>query len=357
MFNFSRRNPRFIVLGIIGLLVLALAACASPTPTAVPTSAAPTSAPTVDPKAGWPSKFVLGLFAGDDPTKVLNSYEALRAYLENKLGIKVEFVTGTSYTAVIEAMRANKADAMEVGPFSYTLAVQEANAEALVVSDNGNSKDPKYDPKITPYYFSVIITKKGSGITQVTDLKGKTFSFVDPASTSGHLMPKTLILKNGINPDKDMKTIFAGSHPTSVTALWNDKVAAAATYEQNLYDMNAQGQIKLCFFGDNQINKARTADEIKPVYDACPTGNIAIIAYSDPIPNTPFAVRSNLPASFKAALKAALLDVKNQPDLVTKINEWYVDPTQDMGLKNLDAFYNPLRDIAKLLDLDLKAMK
>jgi len=171
------------------------------------------------------------------------------------------------------------------------------------------------------------------------------------------LMPKTLLMKNNINPDKDMKTIFAGSHPTSVAALWNDKVAAAATYEQNLYDLNTQGQIKLCFFKDDQLFKPRTPEEIKAVYDACPAGNVAILAYSDPIPNTPFAVRSDLPASLKAALKSALLEIKDRPEMIAKINEWYIDPSQDLGLKNLDSFYNILRDAAKLLNLDLKAMK
>jgi len=337
---------------LLTLVATVLVACGGATPLAAPTAAA-----TADPKAGWPTKFIIGFFAGDDPSKVLNPYEALRVYLENKLGIKVELVTGTSYSAVIEAMRVKKADAMEVGPFSYTLAVQEAQAEALVVSINGNSKDPKYDATIAPFYYSVIFTKKGSDIASLNDLKGKNFTFVDPASTSGHLMPKTLLLKNNIDPDKDMKTVFAGSHPSSVLAVWNDKVPAGATYEQNLYDLNTQGQVKLCYFKDNALFKSRTAAEIKSVYDECPKGNLAIIAYSDPIPSTPFAVRSDLPASFKAELKAALLDVKNRPEIIAKINEWYVDPTQEFKLKHLDNFYDVLRDAAKLLDLDLKKMK
>ncbi len=81
-----------------------------------------------------------------------------------------------------------------------------------------------------------------------------------------------------------------------------------------------------------------------------------MIAMTDPIPNTPFAVRSDLPVSFKAEVKAALLAIKDTPDLIPELKRWYVDPTQDLGLKNLDAFYNPLREVAKLLDLDLKAM-
>jgi phosphonate transport system substrate-binding protein len=264
-------------------------------------------------------------------------------------------ITGTSYSAVIEAMRVDKVDSMEVGPFSYTLAVQEAGAEALAV--NVAAENKVYDADTPPYYFSIIFTKKGSGIATLQDLKGKDFNFVDPASTSGHLMPKTLLIKNGINPDTDMKTVFAGSHPTSVISVWNDKAPAGATYEQNMLDLATEGQVEYCSFSDGQASKFRTAEEIKANYEACPEGKLVAIGYSDPIPSTPFAIRSNLPQSFKDAVKAALLEIKDHPDLVTQTGQWYVDPAPEMGLANLDAFYNPLRDVAKLLDLDLKAMK
>ena len=40
-----------------------------------------------------------------------------------------------------------------------------------------------------------------SGINKLGDLKNKTFSFVDPASTSGHLYPKSLLLSKGYDPE------------------------------------------------------------------------------------------------------------------------------------------------------------
>lgn len=336
------------ILSVFMLIAMLLTACSSAAATPAATSPA-------DPKAGWPEKFIMGYFAGDDPTKVLETNEAFRVYMEEKLGIPVEMITGTSYSAVIEAMRVDKVDSMEVGPFSYTLAVQEAGAEALAV--NVAAEHGAYDPDLPPFYFSIIFTKKGSGIATLQDLKGKDFNFVDPASTSGHLMPKTLLIKNGLNPDTDMTTVFAGSHPTSVISVWNDKAPAGATYEQNMHNLGVDGQVEYCDFPDGQTNKFRTAEEIKANYDACPEGKLVAIAFSDPIPSTPFAIRSDLPQSFKDAVKAALLEIKDHPDLIAQTGQWYVDPAPEMGLANLDAFYNPLRDIAKLLDLDLKAMK
>jgi phosphonate transport system substrate-binding protein len=321
--------------------------------TATPAAASSSNA-SVD-RTGWPSSFILGLFAGDDPNAVLNSYASLTDYLAKQLSIEFKSITGTSYSAVIEAMHTNHADGFEVGPFAYILAVQEANAEAIAATVAApDSKNPTYDPKAQPYYYSMIFTKKGSGINTMADLKGKNFSFVDPASTSGHLMPAALLTKNGINPDTDMKTIYAGSHPSSVLAVWNGKVDAGATFDQNLTLLAGQSQIKLCWFPDNVASKARTADEIKQVADSCQTGNIVVLAISDPIPNTPFAVRQSLPKSFKETLKTALLGVKDHPDIIKGISEWYVDPTTEMKLDSIDSFYDPLRDVAKVLNLDLK---
>ncbi len=326
-----------------------------PAATAVPPTA--TAEPTADPKADWPEKFTVGMFGGDDAEKVLRDNEPLRSYLEAELGIPVEIQTGTSYSAVIEAMRAKRVDGFEVGPFSYTLAVQEAQAEALVIGVTTTADPAVYKPGMPTHYLSMIFTKKGSGIRTFDDLKGVDFSFVDPASTSGHLAPKTLLIKNGINPDTDMKTVFAGSHPTSVLAVWEGKVAAGATYEGNLYNLAKEGQIDFCGFPDGEQAKIRTQAEIDATYDACPDGHIAIVAITDPIPSTPFAVRQDLPQSFKDAVRTALLALKDDADLVAQLKFWYEDPHEALGLENLDAYYNYLRDIAKLLNLDLKAMK
>jgi phosphonate transport system substrate-binding protein len=352
----------FKPLGAVALvaLLLAVAACGgsdSKSESTNATAAAPgKDVAAADPRAGWPKKFRVGYFGGDDAEQVLQKNEPMKQYLESKLGMPVELFTGTSYGAVIEAMRADRVDAMLVGPFSYVLAVQEAKAEALAVSVSTTAKEPKYDPNVKPYYISVIFTKKGNGITTLNDLKGKGFNFVDPASTSGHLAPKTLLIKNGINPDKDMQTVFAGSHPTAAISVWNDKAPAGGTNEANLKRLMDSGQVQWCAYPDGEIDKVRTPAEIKAVFDACPNGKLVALAQTDPIPNTPFAVRQNLPESFKAAVKKALLDIKDQPEMIAKTGSWFIDPTQDLKLNSLDQFYNSLRDIAKLLNLDLNEL-
>jgi phosphonate transport system substrate-binding protein len=320
-------------------------------PSATAAATATTQTASVD-KTGWPTEFKIGLFASDDAQKVLNNSEPIRNYLEKALGIPVKVTTGTSYSAVIEAMRAKRVDAMEVGPLAYVLASKEANAQALAVAVAPVVKEGitvTYDSKLIPYYYSVIFTKKGSGIKTLADLKGKGFNFVDPASTSGHMMPKSYLINNGINPDTDLKAVFAGSHPTSVLSVWNGKAPAGATYEDNLYQLAADKQIDFCAF--DKPHTRPTDDEIKARYDACPDGSIVVLAFTDPIPQTPFAVRGDLPESFKQAVTDALMGIKDNPEMIASYHQWYVNPAQSLGLKSLDNLYDGLRDVAKNLNI------
>lgn len=339
---------------VIGFLILSLtiAACGPTTMTPAPN---PTSA---DPeRAGWPAQFRIGLFGGDDASATLNNAEPFRRLLEERLGIPVVLRTGTSYSAVVEAMRAGRVDAMEVGAFAYVLAVQEANAEALAVAiypqDEGN---PVYDPDTPGFYYSVYFTKKGSGINRIEDLRGASFAFVDPASTSGHLAPKTGLIKAGINPDAEMRTTFAGSHATAVLSVWNGNTQAGATYEANLYRLHREGQVQFCGFPDGRSSVTRTPEEIRAIFDACPEGHLVILGFTDPIPNPPFAVNAALPASFKAKMTELLLEVKNHPDLVRSLRQWYDLPPAALNLPSIDSYYDPLRDMARLLNLDLKRL-
>src|SRR5262245_23422511 len=157
-------------------------------------------------RTGWPETFIIGVYPGDNVEEAIAAQEPLRAYLEDRLGVRTVIITGTSYNAVVEATRAGRADAFEVGPFSYTLAAEVADAEAIAVGNYSTT----VNLETMPGYYSVLFTKKGSGITSIADLAGRTFSFTDPASTSGYLIPATDVMSAMSFDDKtQMDTFFA----------------------------------------------------------------------------------------------------------------------------------------------------
>ena len=303
----------------------------------------------------WPQEFTLAFFMGGDAAEVVERQDPVRGYLQEHLQIPVHLHLATNYSAVVEAVRSQRADAMMVGPLAYVLAVEEANVEALgiIVADNGEQSN--YEADTDSVYFSAIVTRKGSGIETLEDLRGKNLAFVDPASMSGHLAPRNHLIKNGIDPETDLNAVFAGAHPTVLLSVNQGRVDAGATMLGNLYRLEREGMVDFCGFREGQI---ATPEVIAANYAECPEGGIALIALTDPIPGTPFAIRADLPESFKAAVKQALLATKLDAALQARMPRpsHYIDPSEEYGYAHLDEHYNSVRQLANLLDLDLQAI-
>jgi len=259
----------------------------------------------------------MGLIPADDAAEMLRAYEPVKEYLSKELGIPVELQVTSDYTAAIEAMKYKHIDMAWFGPFSYVIASNVADAEAIV---NGvRRSDGKAD------YHSIIVANADSGINSMSDLKGKSFAFVDPASTSGNLMPRKMLIDNGIDPEIDFSEYYyAGTHNAVEYAIANGKVDAAADSDNSYDRMVAEGEI------DPDVNK--------------------IIYKSAPIPGSPIAIRGDLPEEFKEKIIQALVDMDEQT--INKVDGWgNIESYQRVS----DSDYNIIRDIAETLDMDVSS--
>ena len=253
-----------------------------------------------------------GLIPADDAEEMLRVYEPVKNYLEERLDMPVELIAASDYTAGVEAMRAGHIEIAWFGPFAYLQAASRANGEAIVVGvreDSGLST-----------YKTVFLTHAESGIDSLEDLKGRSFAFVDPASASGHLIPLSILLDSGIKPDEDFRdVIYAGTHNSVVLAVNNRTVEAGVTSD-NVYQRMTE-------------EKAFDPDDIK------------IIHTSEPIPGSPITVRGDLSEELKLTIQQAFIEM---PEDVA--SGWggiaYYEEVEDSE-------YDILREIAKILDLDL----
>jgi phosphonate transport system substrate-binding protein len=257
----------------------------------------------------------VGLVPAEDPRLVVSDNQALLDHLHNALQLEIRPFVAMDYNGVIEALRAKKLDIALLGPFSYVLAVGVADVEAFAVPET---------QKQGATYRAVIIARKDRHIASLKDLEGKTFAFVDPSSTSGHLFPKAALIKAGYDPDQYFsRVIFSGGHDASAIAVQNGKVDAAAVAD---------------FLAEMAFKRGVLKQE-----------DISIIWTSDPIPGAPFVYRRDLPEGLKAKVRKALWEIRDMPwGQHSIIKRW--EPTND-------AAYDVVRDTAKLLNLDLKKMK
>jgi phosphonate transport system substrate-binding protein len=253
-----------------------------------------------------------------DSQVILKGGEEIAQRLEKATGLHFRTSVATNYAAVIEAMGAGKVDIGWLATFSYVLAREKYGVDIILMVIRFGS----------PFYRGQIMVGANSGINKLADLKGKTFAFVDPASTSGHLYPKSLLLSKGFDPKAFFsRSVFVGSHNAVVLSILNGEVDGGATYD------------------DARAAVAKSFPEIFK--------KLKVIAYTENIPNDVVAVRKGLDHALKQSIKEGLKYLTQTPDGSKVLKEVY----GISGLADLDAFFDPVRKAGKLLGLDFRKSK
>ena len=259
---------------------------------------------------------VMGLIPAESNEEMIQKFEPMRAYLEKKLGVKVKVYTATDYSGVIEAMKKKRLDIAWFGPLSYYLAEQEAGAEAFAVGVMPNGKST---------YRSYFVVPGDSPAKALMDLKGKSAAFVDPASTSGGLMPTYLVKKmTGMMPEQFFgKFTWTGSHDAAEMAVKNRTVDVAADNDITYPLMLSKGLIT------KESNR--------------------VLMESPELPGSPLCYRKDLPASLKKKIRDAILNAHKE----IKVSG-YGNIIRYDGVTPAD--YQPIRDMVKELGLKKEQM-
>jgi len=312
--NLKKKLNLFVILSLIMSIFLFGCNIAASDENGKKTDAAASS----DSSNEWPEELIFAYLpneeSADDNRKAAR--DMLMEDMTEYLGIPVEVIICDDYNAVIETMRNGNAQIASFGPFSYIIANERSNAEAVAVT----AKD-----EAGAFYNSLLITHKDTGIKTMEDIRGKSMSFVDPASTSGNLVPRATIVRVlGVNAeDIDTKVFssvqYAGNHQNSFMAAANKSVEVAAvqisTYEKAI----KEGLVK--------------------------EEDIHVISKSDPIPSSPIAIHGDLPDDLKEKLTTFFTTYENAE---------YFTLSGLEGKKFIaieDSKYDGIRDIAESMNL------
>jgi phosphonate transport system substrate-binding protein len=245
-------------------------------------------------------------------------------YYKKKTGLDVKTFIATDYTALIEALRSGRIDFAFLPPFSFVKAEEMAGAEVLM----------KAVRKGQAVFYSGIIVRADKGFNKIEDLKGKNIAWVDPASSSGFIIPKAaLITKAKIDPDKFFgKQMYAGSHDALVLSVLNGTVDAGAT-----------------FVNDTKGNDGAWHQFLKTPADR---KKIKMIFVSDAIPGDTMATTKKFRTEHKdivektVKLLAEMGKNKEGKEILKAL--YRIDSMIPATSKE----YQPLRDAAKVIDVD-----
>ena len=162
--------------------------------------------------------FKMTAIPDESPTELARKAVPLVKYLEQQLGMKVEFTPVSDYAAAVEALVNKQVDMAWYGGFTFVQANIRSGGKVIPLVQR--AEDEKFR--------SVFITSDPNILT-LADLKGKTVSFGSQSSTSGHLMPRSVLLQANIDPDRDFKRVaYSGAHDATIAAVAAGKVDAGA---------------------------------------------------------------------------------------------------------------------------------
>lgn len=256
-----------------------------------------------------PRTLKVALLPDENAGTVIKNNQALKEHLERTLGKKIDLIVTTDYSSMIEAMRHGRLDLAYFGPLSYVLARQKSEIEPFVALKTKGS--------IT--YQSVVIANRAAGVERIEDVKGKNMAYGDKASTSSHLIPKSVLAEKGLNVGRDYKEHFVGSHDAVAMAVQNGHAQA--------------GGLSRPIFESLVERKIASLDKVK------------VLGYSKPFPQYPWTMRSNLKPELKEKIRQAFLAIKDPAVL---------KPFKAEGFDTVtDKHYDVVRDLGHLLKIDL----
>ena len=259
-----------------------------------------------------PGKLRVALLPDEDASTVIKNNKPLKDHLEKALGKSVELVVTTDYSSMIEAMRHGRLELAYFGPLSYVMARTKSEIEPFAALEKKGSTT----------YKGVIIANAKAGVKSLKDIKGKNMAFGDPASTSSHLIPKSILAAEGLKAGKDYKEHFLGAHDAVALAVQTGRADAGGLSKPIFESLVGKGVIK--------------------------PEKVIVITESKPFPQYPWVMRSDLKPELKQKIRDAFLLAKD-PKLLKPFKATGFGPIADKD-------YDVVRDLSKVLNLDLSKM-
>lgn len=226
------------------------------------------------------SKLKVGLVPYMSEATMRATHGKLIAHLAQGLGVEIELSVGESYDHLGDQLARGEVDLAELSPYVYVRAKEKSKLRplAMAIADGSDTA------------AGYIVVRRDSALATLEQLKGQSFGYVDPASTTGFLLPRRLLREAGFDPEKDFARVeVLGNHEAVLLAVLEGRVAAGGTY---------QGAFAA-------LRRARGIDPL----------SFRVIAKTPRSPRDLYVARADLPAEVGDAFSRLLQSVSSRTPL------------------------------------------
>ena len=184
--------------------------------------------PTPDAGPGGGGTLTLGLLPDEDPERQARRYAPLKQALEANTGMAVELLLPSTYEELVYRFAQGEVDLAYFGGYTFLRAQEQAGAEPLVMRD------------IDARFVSYIIVPPDHPARGLAGLQQARFAFGARSSTSGHLMPRYFLSREGIVPEAFFSgVVYSGAHDLTFRLVADGLVDAGVVNGQVVRSMLA----------------------------------------------------------------------------------------------------------------------
>lgn len=212
-----------------------------------------------------------GLYPYANPTAVYQSFQPLVKALAKQCGTPITIDMAPNYISHVRRLGEGKIDLAFVGPSPYVKANDQYHTIELLA--RLNILDDRGDQ-------TIIIASRQSPVTELADLKGKSFAFGDYQSFGSHFMPRYLLRQHGVALWDLFAYDYVMGHDNVILAVLHGDFEAGAVRNDVFQHSNAREAFK-------------------------------IIAGPIALPPHAIVCRKDLPTALKESLRQALLESKD----------------------------------------------
>ncbi|MBI4916403.1 MAG: phosphate/phosphite/phosphonate ABC transporter substrate-binding protein [Acidobacteria bacterium] len=208
----------------------------------------------------------LGVVSFYNPRLMYLKYQPLVDYLTQRTGRRWELTISGSYDATVADLCSGRLAVAYLGPFTYVRAQRACGATPVVQLQTHGQ----------PTYRAQILVRADSPISSIAELRGRSFGFGAPLSTSSHVVPRGMLEAAGLRAGTDVRCRYYGHHERAARAV-------------------LLGEVDAC--GVRDIVGTKFAGR-----------GLRLLAVSDPIPNFPLVVGPTASVGLRRDLVRVLVE-------------------------------------------------
>lgn len=241
-------------------------------------------------------------------TELVRRFKPLVDYLGRELKVPVAIEIADSYKTHIRNVGTGAVDLAIMGPASYVALIDAYGSRPISAS---------FETSSGKTFRGVIVARRESPLTDLASLKGKRFAFGDRQSTMGHLVPRQMLLKQGVDARDLPDHQFLTNHDNIALGVLGGDFDAGALKEDVFRRYEPEG--------------------------------LKAIAFSLEFADHVFVMSSQSAAQTAQAVRQALLDLKTRPEgkeVLAAIQQNLVAlvPAEDRDYDNLRAVLRELKE-------------